>query len=359
MKIGLLVNPIAGVGAKLAWKGTDNIQAAWNEIQSIENAPIWQIINRAIVDIEMNSIEWILGGELTRYLSFQGKFKIVGSLKNNSTAQDTKILVEEIVNQNVDLVIFAGGDGTAIDISDKVGDIPIIGIPAGVKIFSPCFLHRPEDLRGFLSTWNGNSKEVDLFDIDEEAYKKGLARPILKGKVRIPFSPSIQVGKSSFANEEDDDILESIAQRIIDDQLLHNKSILAGSGSTIQKIFKYLGIEKSLLGLSIINDGKLIADDVTHQEILDYLKIHEIHELWLSPIGQQGHILGRGNRQIPQELFNMITNKAIRVFSTPEKIHNTPYLYSDAGNIAIDRKLQGIYKVIVSYHETVLRKLLI
>ena len=108
----------------------------------------------------------------------------------------------KLLEQNVELILFVGGDGTAKDIAEMVSDTPILGIPGGVKIFSPCFLHKPEDLGELLENWNGEVKEVDILDLNESEYLKGNPISTLVGSALIPISTYIQAGKNSFTSEE-------------------------------------------------------------------------------------------------------------------------------------------------------------
>ena len=349
LNVGLLVNPIAGVGASLAWKGTDDVDAAWNAVKNGYPQPIWKIVDRALASIPSNvKIKWLFGDKYDLKISGQ----VVYESSGESRSQDTRNAIKLFVGEAVDLILFAGGDGTAVDVGTQSAQVPILGIPGGVKIFSPCFLHRPEDLGSFLENWDGSTVDTDILDLDEELYKTGLTQAKLVGSAKIPVSQLIQSGKKG-TSVLDSDTLAQIAERITDDGML-NKSILVGAGSTMQGIFRNLNIEISLLGIDLVVNGKLEQQDCTSQQIEDA----EIDEIWITPIGIQGHIFGRGNRQISASKIQSVGKKGILIFSTLEKIRNTPILYVDTGDPQVDSMLRGYIKVIVGYHDEIVRKIL-
>ncbi len=362
MKIGLIINPIAGVGAALAWKGTDNIEQAWDIVEKNGEQPVWNIAQRALYRLSNdNSIFWYFGGDYEKLCDcklINTDYEIVYNLPKRSSAIDTKKAVKQLINKNVDLIVFVGGDGTAKDVGSSVEyKIPIIGIPGGVKIFSPSFIHRPEDLYSFIKQWNGEVREVDILDLDEQEYKRGYAKPKIVGSCLIPVTSYMQSGKMTYSTS-DSSVYVSIAERILDDNLLDNKNIIVGPGSTMKRIFENLKINISLLGVDIISNKKLIKADCTKFELINYFSKNRLDEIWISPIGNQGHIFGRGNRQISSSLISKITKEQIIIFATPEKIFNTKTLYIDTGDSNLDKKLQGYYNVIVGYHDSVVRKVI-
>ncbi len=347
-RLGLVINPIAGMGAKFAWKGTDDIEKAWDLVQKGEKQVSYDIAKRAISSITNNDIEWLVTDK-----QFSSLGKVVYEMPKRSKPIHTKKAVQELVMQKVELIIFVGGDGTAAIVGKETYErkIPILGIPAGVKIFSGVFLHKPEDLGIVLDVWDGKTKVVEIEDLDEEEYKKGRIIPKLVSAAYVPAIEQIQVGKSTFHQKSDEDTYRLIAQRIEEEGWLHG-TILVGSGSTMQQIFIHMGLEKSLLGIDVFNGRERVLEDATYDE----LRKMRIDEVWVTPIGSQGHLFGRGNRQIPPDILKNVGKKGIRVFATPEKMQATPMLYIDTGDAELDKALQGYYKVVISYHESVLRK---
>ncbi len=349
IKIGLIINPIAGVGAALAWKGTDNVVKAWEAIEQGEKQPVWDIAKRAIQNINsLDKYDWYLGGQFSHIV--QGSE--IYQFPTRSDPSDTKSATLKLIENEVDLILFVGGDGTAKDIAEVADGTPILGIPGGVKIFSPCFLHKPEDLGDFLSRWNGETNQIDLLDLNEDEYRSGNPVSKLVGAATIPISAYIQNGKSSFISENDEQTYSLIAERIDEEGWLLSKTILVGPGSTMKQIFLKINLELSLLGVDVVQNGQVIKLDCTELDIINY----HIDEIWVTPIGSQGHIFGRGNKQISLSIFHKLNKSNIRIFSTPSKLIDTPTLYLDIGSPELDAKYKGYYHVVTGYYEEVMRK---
>ncbi len=343
LKIGLIINPIAGVGASLAWKGTDDVEAAWDVVETGGEQPVWNIVKRALASLPSHvGIKWFLGADYNLDL----EATVVSSMPARSHANDTKIAVKAMNDLSLDLILFAGGDGTAADVANSSA-VPILGIPAGVKIYSPVFVHRPEDLGSFLKNWEGDTTQVDLLDLDEDAYRRGEVEVKLITSASIPVSSMIQAGKISWT-APDSATFELIAERIQEEGWLL-QTLAVGPGSTMQSIFSCLGLDLSLLGVDIIQNGDIKLLDATKEQ----LDSTEIDEIWVTPIGNQGHIFGRGNRQLSS---NLIARAKIRVFATMDKARETEVLYVDTGDPELDDKLRGFLPVVVGYHEEIMKR---
>ncbi len=356
MKVGLICNPIAGVGIFLGTKGTDNVQLAWEKISEGLDPPVYKIINRTLCQLKSlkRPIQFFTTFNINKVLqscNFSLPFEVCYSMPNHSTSQNTIEAVQIFVEKKVDLIIFFGGDGTASDVAKTAPYIPIIGIPSGVKIFSAGFLHTPDDLLQILQNWPLPVKKELLVDLDEKLYEKGKIVPKYTVEATLPVNPRIQLGKISYG-ESDELVYERIAERINEDKMLSNKSILVGAGSTFYKIFEFLNLEKTLLGIDYYVNGELRIKDLDPSKF-DNL---EIDELWVTPIGRQGHLIGRGNRQISPEILKKIGLKNLKVFSTPEKSKDLEKLYIDTQDSEVDLLFKGFVQVIIGYYESVLKK---
>jgi predicted polyphosphate/ATP-dependent NAD kinase len=251
----------------------------------------------------------------------------------------------------VDLVIFSGGDGTARDIYDVIGqDIPILGIPAGVKMHSSVFAVSPTAAQSIIINFcKGKTTlvETEIMDIDEQAFRQNLLQTKLYGYALTPYIATlVQSGKSVYSGLSDQRAKDDIARFIA--PLCTEGIIILGGGGTVKKIAEELGINKCLLGVDILQNGRLVAHDVTENEILACLDGHP-GRIIISPTGQQGFVFGRGNQQISPEIIRKIGSHNIIIVSTPHKMSHTPYLFVDTGDSILDQQLSGMTRVITGF----------
>jgi predicted polyphosphate/ATP-dependent NAD kinase len=201
-----------------------------------------------------------------------------------------------------------------------------------------------EFLEGELTTG-----EVEILDIDEDLYRKGEWRINLFGTALGVIEPTyVQMGKATFETLSDEEIKEEIAEYVVE-QMGEEKNILfiLGSGSTLYKIGEKLGIDKTLLGIDAVFNGKLVGKDLNEKDLLSLLNKHKKAKLILSPIGGQGFILGRGNHQLSPEVIRKIGLDNIVVVATPSKLSSTPFIRVDTGDRELDRAIAKKEQIIV------------
>jgi predicted polyphosphate/ATP-dependent NAD kinase len=279
--------------------------------------------------------------------------KVVYTPKTPTTADDTKNACKRFLEEKVEIIVFCGGDGTARDVLEIVDKkLPILGIPAGVKMHSGVFGINPEatskSLREFLEG-ELTTGEVEILDIDEDLYRRGEWRINLFGTALGVIEPTyVQMGKATFETLSDEEIKEEIAEYVVE-QMREEKNILfvLGSGSTLYKIGEKLGIDKTLLGIDAVFNGKLVGKDLNEKDLLSLLNKHKKAKLILSPIGGQGFILGRGNHQLSPEVIRKIGLDNIVVVATPSKLSSTPFIRVDTGDRELDRAIAKKEQIIV------------
>lgn len=356
--IGFIINPIAGIGGKVGLKGSDNIteealKRGGKEISSERASEFFNSIEGSL----LKEIFFLTcSGRMGEYVikKFSPDYEVsYRTEKEESTREDTKKACEIFLKKNADLILFCGGDGTARDVSSVTQNkVPVLGIPAGVKMYSSCFALTPraaaEILMKFISEKSG-IKEAEILDIDEEAYRKDEMNVKLFAHMKTPYIKEyVQDSKTLFFSEDEERIKKEIALFCI--EFMKDSSLyILGPGTTTKKISDLLGIEKTLLGVDAIKDEKLIAKDLNEKQILELIEKHKETKIIVSPLGKQGFILGRGNQQISSNVIEKTGPENIIVIATPQKLQETKKLYVDTGNPETNKKITGKKLIICGY----------
>ncbi|WP_227376579.1 ATP-NAD kinase family protein [Haladaptatus halobius] len=352
MRVGVVVNPIAGMGGRVGLKGTDGKVAEARERGAERRAP-----DRAVAALsalgERAPVAEILtfGGEMGAEEARRAGFdpEIVGEPSGSeTTAEDTREAVRRLVAENVDLILFVGGDGTAVDVADTLAgvdaDVPVLGVPAGVKIYSSVFAVTPK-AAGRIAASFDRVEEREVNDIDEEAYRGGEVRAELKAVARVPVADALQSSKQLGGGT-----VESLAAGFADD-VEDGVTYVFGPGSTVGAIQSELGFDGSPLGVDVWRDGKTLAYDANEGEILNHLG--ERNAIVVSPIGGQGFVFGRGNDQISPDV---IRRSDVEVVASKTKLDGIGVLRVDTGDEDVDDSLRGWRKVRVGRFERRLLK---
>lgn len=368
-KLGLIVNPIAGMGGRVGLKGTDGSDILEEAIklgaEPLSHARTKEALERLYIlkgKIELVTYPEKMGENAAIDCGFSAK--VIGSLASSvTTADDTKKAAEDLLDLGVDLLLFAGGDGTARDIFNAVDDkMVVLGIPAGVKIHSAVYACNPEragELAAlFLQDKAKNIREVEVMDIDEEDYRKGILSAKLYGYLRIPFERKFlqRLKASSPANEKHSH--ESIAHEIVED-MSDEFFYIIGPGTTTRAIMEKLNLENSLLGIDLVYQKKLVGTDLNEAELLEKIKGRKA-KLIITPIGGQGYLLGRGNQQLSPKIIRQVGKENILIIATQQKInslHGQPLLV-DTGDKTTDQLLSDYFKVITGYRESLVYKVI-
>ncbi len=350
VKIGFLVNPIAGMGGRVGLKGTDGVvdEAVKLGAKPIAPSKALETVKEFLSKYYKDDVNWYTcSGTMGEYELKKANIKdfkvIYNHPKEKTTSSDTKKACERFLKNEVDLILFCGGDGTARDIFSIVKNkIPILGIPSGVKMHSGVFGINTDAAAKMLHEFANKRLTVgdaEIMDLDEERYRKGDWNIKLFGIARGIVEPTyVQVGKSVFESVSEDEVKEELAEHIID-EMKENKDYLylMGSGGTIDYIVKKIGVSNTLLGIDAIYQNKLVSSDLNEKDILELLDKYSKAKVILSPIGAQGFILGRGNLQLSPKVVRKIGLDNIIVISTPSKLLSTPVLRVDTGDKKLDR----------------------
>jgi len=258
---------------------------------------------------------------------------------------------QRIHDAGADLILFCGGDGTARDIFSTVGrDIPILGIPAGVKMYSAVFAVDPQVAAELVREFDtARVRDSEVMDVDEEAYRHNVLKTRLFGIARTPAAPGrVQASKQVYEEADEERAKAAIAQ-FIDEILLPGTLYFIGAGTTTEALARRLGSKKTLLGVDAIRDRRLVAADCDEKKLLALAEKYPDTRIIISPIGAQGFILGRGNQQISAALIKKIGMKKMIVIATPHKLAELPFLYVDSGDPALDAEFGDTIQVISGY----------
>ena len=360
VKLGLIVNPIAGMGGKVALKGTDGqaVLAMAREKGAVPEANskaerALRLLMPHREQIMIYTASGDMGESLCRKLELPYTVVHTQSLHETSPL-DTMAAAKNIAAASVVLLLFAGGDGTARNICEAIGEsVPVLGIPAGVKIQSAVFALDPESA-GMVAATTAQGTEMtssqrEVVDLDEDAYRTGHVSAKLYGVMRVPDQPErLQSMKQSGFSTEADQM--NVIAAYLEEHMEPGVYYAVGSGSSAKCISQRLGIDYELLGVDVVKDGKLVAKDVTEQQLWEYARDGRM-KIIVSPIGGQGFVFGRGNHQFSARILKAVGKKNIQIISPEAKllsIHDHT-LHIDCGDAAVNESLHGYYSVLCGY----------
>ena len=362
-RIGFLINPVAGMGGTVGLKGTDNL---YDEAKMRGAVPGSQ--KRALKTLELireKGFHFITCsgpmGEDALIEAGIKEFTVIYRTPESSSARDTRKACRRFLEAGVDMVLFCGGDGTARDVYDVVRDtIPILGIPAGVKMYSSVFAVSPRaaaDIMKNLSLFQDEPnrktpiRETEVMDVDEEAYRSGEFKTRLYGFAKSPYIPGlVQAAKQLFEEHEEERAKEEIS-RFLAEVIRGTPDILyiLGPGTTTGAIAHQCGSGKTLLGFDALKDCCLVQTDLNEMDMLALLEREKTVRLIISVIGAQGSVLGRGTQQVSPAVLRRIGVENIIIVATPHKLKETPLLFFDTGDQDLDRAFGDHITVISGY----------
>ncbi|WP_435069347.1 ATP-NAD kinase family protein [Haloplanus sp. C73] len=346
MRLGFVVNPIAGMGGRVGLKGTDDkveeARARGAEPRSPERARrALTAIRERLPDATLVTWGEPMGAALAREVGFDPE--VVGAPESaETTAEDTRAAVAAFLDADVDLVCFVGGDGTAADVADALDgtDVPMLGIPGGVKVYSSVFAVSPEDAADVLASFERTERR-EILDIDEDAYREGSVDPDLRAVARVPVGEDLQSSKQTGSGN-----VEAVAEGFVE-EVSSGVTYVLGPGSTVGAIKDALGFEGSPLGVDVWRDGEVLVEDASESAILDALG--ERNVVVVSPIGGQGFIFGRGNPQLSPAVIRRCD---VAVVASRAKLDDIGTLRVDTDDPELDAELRGWTRVRVGRFES-------
>ena len=356
LRLGLIVNPLAGVGGRLALKGSDDRGLVDAALARGAARPAPERARAALAalpaEIEILTAGGAMGADIAG--------TPITPATDVSTGADTRAAAIALADAGVDLLLFAGGDGTAVDVLAALGDrLPVIGIPAGVKMHSAVFgvtpRHAGELAAAFAAGRVRDDAPAEVMDVHEADLRAGVISPRLYGFLRVPVAAGfVQSGKARSAPAEA--VAQAAVAAHVVERLLGRGVALIGPGTTTGAVMAALGLPKSLLGVDVVRGGCLIAADADEEALLALSGPGAI--LVVTPVGGQGFVLGRGNQQLSARVLRAIGPERLYIVATAAKLAalaGRPLLV-DTGDPELDAALAGYRRVVTGYHhETVYR----
>lgn len=376
MNVGLLVNPIAGMGGRVGLKGTDGVVEEAIRRGATPVAP-----GRALEFL--TALESVLGSKLGDEIGLITCPGTMGEdvaqeaglrhevidieIENSTDADDTKDCVLALYEEEVRLLVFVGGDGTARDVLDAItsyelDDMLVLGVPSGVKMYSGIFVVNPADAAEVVKlVYEGSAQtaEFEIMDADEMSIRKDKFILNLYGYLTGPSVPARFQGAKQASPETSDEheAQEAIARYVVD-EMDENGTYILGPGTTVKTVTDLLKVRKTTLGVDVYKQGELYRD-VNEDQIIEI--VDDFDKAWIivSPIGHQGMLFGRGNQQISPRIINLVDRDHIIVICTPAKLKGIAgeILRVDTGDPQVDTMLRGYIRVVTDYNEIRLIKI--
>ncbi len=362
-RIGLIINPVAGMGGKVGLKGTDGSDAV-ARARELGAVPVSE--DRALLALErlrellpsdptVLTAGGAMGEDVVRSVGWTPTVVSTAS-ENSFRPDDTEEAARAIRRRGVDLLLFAGGDGTARNVFEAIGsDLPVLGIPTGVKMHSSVFATTPraagDAAADFLLTSDRTCREAEVMDIDEDAFRNGRVSAQLYGYLSVPRGRALLQGLKGGSGAKDESEFSGIASELAE-RMQDGGIWILGPGTTTRSIATGLGLKKTLLGVDVYSNGSLLLEDGMESEILAVLRGGSAR-IVVTPIGGQGFIFGRGNQQLTPTVIREVGKANIHLVAAPAKLAGLTGgpLLVDTGDQDLDRLLAGYWRVITGYHQ--------
>ncbi|MBO6758521.1 MAG: ATP-NAD kinase family protein [Roseibium sp.] len=355
MRIGLIVNPIAGLGGRVGLKGTDGPGTVAAALARGAEPDAGPRTRRALARLaerlpgaHLFAAPGRLGAEWIEGLNLAVTLRDPDT--DTQTARDTRLAVEAMAD--LDLILFAGGDGTARDVCAAIATSqPILGIPCGVKMHSGVFAVSPEAAGALLAdildapdriTW---TNDAEVMDIDEAALREGHIAPELYGHARVPIARGRMQASKGGPRRNWSALLEGAAAELVaemDPETLY----VIGPGTSAGAVMHAAGHTPTVLGIDAMLGGNLLAGDIGAAE-LERLAGDRPIRVVLGVTGQQGFLIGRGNQQISPKVLAKAGREGLIVLAAEDKLLGLaqPRLWVDSGDPGLDAKLEGFVRV--------------
>jgi len=357
--IGLIVNPVAGMGGAVGLKGTDG-KAIVKRAISLGAKPVAPLRAKAFLS-ELtpvkSSVRLVVGAgnmgeDDVKDTGFT--YEVLGERKKETSAEDTVAIAKKMADAGVVLLVFCGGDGTARDVLRAVGTaLPVLGVPTGVKMHSAVFAVNPQAAARVVMRFLYEAlplREAEVMVVDEKAFREGRVSAELYGYVLAPYEPRLIQANKLASPMTESELRNQVAIAIyIIENMKPDVIYIIGPGTTTRTIADLLDAKKTLLGVDLFCNKKLVANDVNEKQILETTDGKPV-QIIVTPIGGQGFIFGRGNQQISAKVIRQVGLDNIIVVATESKLRSLKALRVDTGDPNLDASFrEHKIKVVTDY----------
>ncbi|MBO0980653.1 ATP-NAD kinase family protein [Microbacterium sp. SD291] len=419
--IGLVVNPVAGVGGPAGLAGSDGAdvqrlafaRGARSRVQE-RTAIALRVLAAQHPGVSVVTAAGAMGADAVRAAGLVPR--VVHTTRASSEGADTSRAVDAVAAAGADLILVVGGDGTLRDavaglglvgsgsttpenravaagsgaVSAETGadlrshggarggttpqETPtaapsgaesgesgpnlrscerapaVLGVPAGVKMYSPVFAVSPSAAGAVAAEWITQGglpvEEREVLDIDEAAMRRARVDPALYGFLRVPYRSGRTQARKAATPTTEAAAVEAAARGVVA-RMLPGIRYLLGPGGTTAEVARRLGVEGSPLGVDVVLDGVVIRKGASEHELLDDIAQGPAKAV-VTVIGGQGFLLGRGNQQLSASVLRALGDDPLLVVAPEQKLidlHGRP-LIVDTGDAELDAKLAGHVRII-------------
>lgn len=363
--LGLLVNPLAGLGGSVALKGSDGVA----ELALSKGAVPRAMARAATVleglkpwcdQIEVLTASGDMGSAMAESAGF--RTRCVYDAAVPTTSNDTQRAAEQLLAAHVDLLLFAGGDGTARDVASVVGlKVPVLGIPAGVKMQSGVFAVTPHAATELVSLMIAGElvlvDKAEVRDIDEAALRTGKVASRYYAEMRVPSEGRYIQQVKCNGREVEELVLQEIAAEVTE-QMQPDITYFVGPGTTTAAVMQALSLPNTLLGVDVVKEGELLVPDADAAALESFCEQGPC-QIIMTATGGQGMLLGRGNQQFSAKVLTAVGREGLIVLATNEKLtalQGRPLLM-DLPDESLVPVFSGFIEVISGYQHRVLYRL--
>lgn len=350
------MNPVAGVGGPAGLAGSDgaDVQRRAGERGARPRAAERAVAALAVVasarpDERIVTAAGPMGEDAVRAAGLEPI--VVWHPRSPTAPSDTTAAARALADVGVELVLFAGGDGTARDVAAGLPSSAVaLGIPAGVKMYSPVFAVGPSAAGALAAAWLDEgglpTVEREVLDVDEAQLRRARVEPRLHATVRVPFRPGRTQARKA-ATPADERAAVRLAARGAVSRMQPGVRYLLGPGGTMAEVARELGVEKTPLGVDVVLDSRVVVAGACERDLLEQVAAGPAQAI-VSIIGGQGFLLGRGNQQLSARVLDAMGDEPVLAVAPEQKLIDLggrPLLV-DTGDTRVDARLVGFVRVV-------------